>query len=161
MMAALVWVAGVIAEIMFHDIFAVSVLGVVLQTVLAAAIIACTYFVLDGVVSGIRAVLKKRENRQREYDEKVFRLLEEKLSEQNRIAKATYVVVRKLEKAAGDPGPGREDEIISLLHELRDSMEKEIPSVPVEEVLSEHQKTALELLQTRAKEKRVKAGDED
>lgn len=58
MMAALVWVAGVIAEIMFHDIFAVSVLGVVLQTVLAAAIIACTYFVLDGVVSGIRAVLK-------------------------------------------------------------------------------------------------------
>ena len=50
-LSALVWVAGVLAEVVFHESLSNSVLGLVLSIIVAAIVIAATYFIIDGVNS--------------------------------------------------------------------------------------------------------------
>lgn len=94
-MSVLVGLAGILAQIVFRETLASSVLGVVLSIILAVIILCCTYFTLDGLQRSSMAVRKREENRKREYDEKLFRLLNKKLSDQVKLEKGIYSLLAK------------------------------------------------------------------
>ena len=54
LLSALVCVAGVLAEIIFHDVFTATVIGVVLSILLSIIILSAAYFVLDGFYSVLK-----------------------------------------------------------------------------------------------------------
>ena len=81
-LAALVWVAGILAEIMFRDTFSSSILGICFSLILAAIVIVATYFVIDGFSYMLANVRKNSEKKQKEYQEKMFAGLDSKLDEE-------------------------------------------------------------------------------
>ncbi len=87
-LSILVGIAAFLAELIFRDILSSSTIGVILSVVLAAIILCCTYFVVDGIQSSVSSARKKEENRKREYDEKLYRLLNKRLSEIVKMQKA-------------------------------------------------------------------------
>ena len=89
-LSALVWVAGVLAEVVFHESLSNSVLGLVLSIIVAAIVIAATYFIIDGVNSVLIKQRKETEDRQHEYQERMFRMLDDKLEEQINIERSVY-----------------------------------------------------------------------
>lgn len=107
-LSILVGFAGILAEIIFHDTLSASVIGVVLSVVLAVIILCCTYFAAIDIQRSFHAMHKRDERRRREYDEKLFRLLNRKLSEQIRLEKGIYALLAKSRKEgfAGNPGAG-------------------------------------------------------
>ncbi len=80
-LSIVVGVAALLAELIFRNTLSSSTIGVILSVVLAAVILCCTYFVVDGIQSSVSSARKKEENRKREYDEKLYRLLNKRLSE--------------------------------------------------------------------------------
>lgn len=89
-LSILVGLAGVLAELIFHNTLSSSVIGMVLGVVLAVIILCCTYFALDGMGYSLSSARKKEERRKREYDEKIYRLLDKRLGEQVKLEKAIY-----------------------------------------------------------------------
>ena len=94
--SAIVWIAGVLAEVIFHDELSASMLGIILSVVLAFIVIMTTYFVIDGVNSVLLRERAEADERQREYQDKMFKLLEEKLNEQLKFEKAIYACVKSV-----------------------------------------------------------------
>lgn len=94
-LSTIVGLAGFLAELIFRDALSGSVPGVVMSVILAAIVLFCAYLALDGLSRGMASVRKKEENRKREYDEKVFRLLNRRLSEIVKFQKATYAALVK------------------------------------------------------------------
>ncbi len=80
-LSIVVGMAALLAEIIFRNIFNSSTIGVILSVVLALVILCCTYLVVDGLMNSASVARKKEENRKREYDEKMYRLLNKRLSE--------------------------------------------------------------------------------
>lgn len=95
LLSALVSFTGILAEFIFHETLTGSALGVVLSVVLAVIIICCAYFAMDGLQKSISAMHKREENRKREFDEKLFRLLNKKLCEQVKLQKGIYALLAK------------------------------------------------------------------
>lgn len=104
-LSMLVGLAGFLAELIFHETLTSSVLGVILSIVLAAVVLMCTYFMIDGLMRSVAAMHKKEENRKREYDEKLYRLLDKKLTEQIKLEKGIYVMLAKSAKDKEDEKP--------------------------------------------------------
>ena len=48
-LSALVGVAGILSEIMFHYIMTTSIAGIVLSVVLTVIVVASVYFTMDGI----------------------------------------------------------------------------------------------------------------
>lgn len=94
-MSILVGLSGFLAEIIFRETLTSSIPGVILSVVLAAIILCCTYFAMDGLQKSFLAIHKREENRRREYDEKLFRLLNKKLSDQVKLEKGIYSLIAK------------------------------------------------------------------
>ena len=90
LLSILVGMAGILAELIFHNTLSSSVFGMVLCVVLALVILCCAYFALDGISYSMSAARKKEERRRREYDEKLYRLLNRRLSEQVKLEKAIF-----------------------------------------------------------------------
>ena len=97
-LSAVVALAGILAEGIFHETLTASVLGMVLSVVLALIILCCAYFALDGLQKELQATRKREETRRREYDEKVYRLLDRRLEEQVKLSKAMYLQLSKVQK---------------------------------------------------------------
>lgn len=94
----IVWMAGILAELMFHDIFTKSVMGVVLSIILALIILVLTYYVVDGLVaihdeSRIVMVEEQKElvdyqkKSQQEHQKKMMLRLDVRLEEQLELSK--------------------------------------------------------------------------
>ena len=113
--SALVWIAGVLAEVIFHDELTSSMLGIVLSIVLAFIVIITTYFIIDGVNSVLRRERAEAEERQREYQDKMFNLLEEKLTEQLKFEKAIYACVKSVKDT--DEGDASLQDVIQAVND--------------------------------------------
>lgn len=103
-LSALVWTAGMLAEILFHDTFVQSFSGLILGTILAVIIIAATYFVIDGINAAIQAE-HIREEEQRNQTKKLVQILEEEMAEQLRFEKAIYACVKQDRELGGHCEP--------------------------------------------------------
>lgn len=113
-LSALVWTAGMLAEILFHDTFVQSVSGLILGIILAVIIIASTYFVIDGINEVIRAGLA-REEEQKKQTEKLVQMLEEEMAERLRLEKEIYACVKQNNDGDGNHEP-------EALHEMVDAI---------------------------------------
>lgn len=109
-LSTIVGLAGFLAEFIFRDALTGSVAGVIMSVILAAIILFCAFFALDGLSQSLASVRKKEENRKREYDEKVFRLLNRRLSEIVKFQKATYATLVKGKAKVAETTTTSEDE---------------------------------------------------
>lgn len=80
-LAGLVWVAGVLAAILFQNVFASSRLGVILGIFLAVVILIATYFVIDG----IRLMIQNRSDteilHQQAYEDKMIEMMQHEIED--------------------------------------------------------------------------------
>lgn len=94
LLSALVCVAGVLAEIIFHDILSSTVIGVVLSIILSVIVLAAAYFVLDGIYSFLTVDREVGKKQQEEYEQRIYGILNELLQ----FEKAIYKEVRTLQQ---------------------------------------------------------------
>lgn len=92
LMSALVCVAGILAEIMFHDVLSSSVGGVVLSVALAVIVLAAAYFVLDGLYSFLTADREVNKKHQEEYEQRIYGVMNELLQFEKAIYKEVHVL---------------------------------------------------------------------
>lgn len=101
LLSALVCVAGVLAEIIFHDVLKDSIAGVVLSIVLAVIVLVAAYFVLDGIYSFLIFDREVNKKHQEEYEQRIYSILNELLQ----FEKAVYKEVRALQQPEQDVKP--------------------------------------------------------
>ena len=94
LLSALVCVAGILAEIMFHDVLSTSVPGVVLSIALAVIVLVAAYFVLDGLYAFLTVDREKNKKHQEEYEQRIYSILNELLQ----FEKAVYKEVHALQQ---------------------------------------------------------------
>lgn len=113
-LSIVVGVAALLAEIIFRNTFSSSTIGVILSVVLALVILCCTYLVVDGLQNCASVARKKEENRKREYDEKLYRLLNKRLSEIVRLQKEALgeKVYRDVEDTGSENIPDANQEFL-------------------------------------------------
>lgn len=128
LLSVIVWVAGLMSEIIFHDALSGSIPGIVLGIVIAVIVIVATYFVIDGIITDINNSREKEWKEKASYYGKKFQALSNKLDEQIRLEKSVYdklddilVISRgQMEKAAEsmfaspDNSSGRAEGAITL-----------------------------------------------
>ncbi|MCI9078272.1 MAG: hypothetical protein HFH68_05010 [Lachnospiraceae bacterium] len=90
LLSVIVWVAGLMSEIIFHDALSGSIPGIVLGMVIAVIVIIATYFIIDGIITDINNNKEKEWNKKTGYYEKKFQALSNKLDEQIRLEKSVY-----------------------------------------------------------------------
>lgn len=89
-LSVIVWVAGLMSEIIFHDALSGSIPGIVLGIVIAIIVIVATYFIIDGIITDINNSREKEWNRKTGYYDKKFQALSNKVDEQIRLEKSVY-----------------------------------------------------------------------
>lgn len=94
LLSALVCVAGVLAEIMFHDVLTSTIIGVVLSVILAVISLTAAYFVLDGLYAFLTIDREMGRKHQEEYEQRIYGILNELLQ----FEKAIYKEVRALQQ---------------------------------------------------------------
>lgn len=94
LLSALVCVAGILAEIMFHDVLSTSVPGVVLSIALAVIVLIAAYFVLDGLYAFLTIDREMSKKHQEEYEQRIYSILNELLQ----FEKAVYKEVHALQQ---------------------------------------------------------------
>lgn len=92
LMSALVCIAGVLAEIMFHDVLSTSVAGVVLSVALAVIVLIAAYFVLDGLYSFLTVDREMNKKHQEEYEQRMYGIMNELLQFEKAIYKEVHVL---------------------------------------------------------------------
>ena len=89
-MSAIVWVAGVLAEVIFRDALSKSIFGIVLSIIIAVIVLIATYFIIDG----INTILSNRGSDAWDklygYQERMFQMLNTKLEEQISLERSIY-----------------------------------------------------------------------
>ena len=89
-MSAIVWVAGVLAEVIFRDALSKSIFGIVLSIIIAVIVLVATYFIIDG----INTILSNRGSDAWDklygYQERMFQMLNTKLEEQISLERSIY-----------------------------------------------------------------------
>ena len=89
-MSAIVWVAGVLAEVIFRDALSKSIFGIVLSVIIAVIVLVATYFIIDG----INTILSNRGSDAWDklygYQERMFQMLNTKLEEQISLERSIY-----------------------------------------------------------------------
>lgn len=90
LLSVIVYVAGLMSEIIFHDALAGSIPGIVLGIVIGIIVIVAAYFTIDGIITDINNSKEKEWNKKAGYYEKKFQALNNKLDEQIRLEKSVY-----------------------------------------------------------------------
>ena len=90
LLSVIVWVAGLMSEIVFHDALSESIFGIVLSIIIAVIVILATYFIIDGIRADLNSRREKEWDKQTSYYEKKFQMLSNKLDEQIRLEKSVY-----------------------------------------------------------------------
>lgn len=93
-LSAFVVVSGILAEIIFRDIFSKSFAGVALSIALAVVVLAAFYFTVDGIYSMASLYKERASERQKEYEQRVYNVLNEQLKFQ----KVVYGEVKNLQQ---------------------------------------------------------------
>ncbi len=94
--AGMVWVAGVLAMILFRDAFTGSGYGIVLGLILSVLILVATYFVIDGIWK-IRNRQLERESLQRQaYEDKMLELAQDEMKRMEEAINDTTMRTAKL-----------------------------------------------------------------
>lgn len=88
--SAIVCVAGILAEIIFQDIMSKSVFGVILSIILAVVILATAYFTVDGIRTFLLLEREKATEREKEYEQRLYGVLNEQLHFQKEIYRGVY-----------------------------------------------------------------------
>lgn len=101
LLSALVCVAGVLAEIMFHDVLTSTITGVALSVILAVISLTAAYFVLDGLYAFLTIDREMGKKHQEEYEQRIYGILNELLQ----FEKAIYKEVRALQQINMEAGP--------------------------------------------------------
>lgn len=94
MLSAFVAVSGILAEIIFRDIFSKTFVGVALSIALAVVVLAAFYFAVDGVYCMAGLYRDNAFQRQKEYEQRVYNVLNEQLKFQ----KVVYSEVKNLQQ---------------------------------------------------------------
>lgn len=92
LLSALVCVAGVLAEIMFHDVLTGTIPGVVLSVVLAVISLTAAYFVLDGLYAFLTIDREMSKKHQEEHEQRIYGILNELLQFEKAIYKEVHVL---------------------------------------------------------------------
>ncbi|MCH5268597.1 MAG: hypothetical protein J1E62_09685 [Lachnospiraceae bacterium] len=99
-LAGLVWVAGVLAAILFQNVFASSRMGVILGILLAIVILIATYFAIDG----IRIMIQTRSDteilQQQAYEDKMIELMQHEI--QGKMVETMQQEFEELQKGYAD-----------------------------------------------------------
>lgn len=95
-MSAIVWTAGLLAEVIFHDALSKSIFGIVLSIVIAIIVIIATYFTLDGINAVLSGKSKETLDKQMTYQEQMFKALNNKLDEHVKLGQAVYEKLDKI-----------------------------------------------------------------
>lgn len=94
LLSFLVFIAGILAEIIFRDVLAKSAFGVVLSVLLAVVIIVLAYFFYDGFYSFLTAEREMDKKLQEEYDQKLYSILNEQLQFEKAIYKEVHALMQ-------------------------------------------------------------------
>ncbi len=97
-LSAFVAVSGILAEIIFRDIFSKSFVGVALSIALAVVVLAAFYFAVDDVYCMVGLYRDKASERQKEYEQRVYSVLNEQLKFQ----KVVYNEVKNLQQQVSE-----------------------------------------------------------
>lgn len=116
-LSVIVWVAGLMSEIIFHDALSGSIPGIVLGIVIAVIVVVAAYFIIDGIITDINNSREKEWKKKTVYYEKKIQALSNKIDEQIRLEKSVYdklddilVISRgQMEKAAESMFAAQED----------------------------------------------------
>lgn len=100
LLSALVCVAGILAEIMFHDVLTSTIPGVALSVVLAVISLTAAYFVLDGLYAFLTIDREIGKKHQEEFEQRIYGILNELLQ----FEKAIYKEVRALQQINAEAG---------------------------------------------------------
>lgn len=95
-MSAIVWTAGLLAEVIFHDALSQSIFGIVLSIVMAIIVIIATYFTLDGINAVLSGKSKETLDKQLASQEQMFKALNNKLDEHVKLGQAVYEKLDKI-----------------------------------------------------------------
>lgn len=90
LLSVIVWMAGLLSEIIFHDALSGSIFGIVLSIIIAVIVILATYFIIDGIRAALNSKSEEAWDKQVGYYEKKFQMINNKLDEQIRIEKSVY-----------------------------------------------------------------------
>lgn len=93
-LSSFVCLAGILAQIMFHDILSKDVYGVIISIVLSVIIMISFYFVFDGIECLLQQVKDRDAEHQKEYEKRLYNIL----SEQIKFQKATYSEVKDIQQ---------------------------------------------------------------
>lgn len=94
--AGLVWVAGVLAMILFRDVFTGSKLGIVLGLILAILILVATYFVIDGIWKMRQAQIEREELQRKAYEDKMCELVQDEMKQMEEAINDTTMRTAKI-----------------------------------------------------------------
>lgn len=89
-LSVIVWAAGLMSEIIFHDALSGSIFGIALSIIIAVIVTIAVYFTIDGIRTELNNKSQKEWDRQSGYYEKKFQALSIKLDEQIRLEKSVY-----------------------------------------------------------------------
>lgn len=95
-MSSIVWTAGLLAEVIFHDALSQSIFGIVLSIVMAIIVIIATYFTLDGINAVLSGKSKETLDKQLASQEQMFKALNNKLDEHVKLGQAVYEKLDKI-----------------------------------------------------------------
>lgn len=98
LLSFLVFIAGILAEIIFRDVLAKSAFGVVLSVLLAVVIIVLAYFFYDGFYSFLTAEREMDKKRQEDYEQKLYSILNEQLQFEKAIYKEVHALMQESEE---------------------------------------------------------------
>lgn len=119
--AGLVWVAGILALILFQDAFTASKTGMVLGLLLVVLILVAAYLAMEGIWK-LRQRERERDELQRQaFEEKVYELLQSEAGRVEQSANDTTMrtaklLVKYINKASQDT--------IQRIHTLEQRMQK-------------------------------------
>lgn len=118
-LSAFVGISGILAEIIFRDIFSKTFVGVALSIALAVVVLAAFYFAFDGAYCMVGLYKDKASMRQKEYEQRVYGVLNEQLKFQ----KVVYSEVKNLQQQVSEQQERMselsglsEDALVSLAH---------------------------------------------
>ncbi len=125
-LSVVVWMAGVLAEILFYRTLSSSYMGMAMSGVLALVVLCCTYFILDGINRSVRKARSAKELEQREQTDKLYQLLEDQI----KLQKAIYVMVKnnqEVEKKDSDgldideSGQSQHGRLVQMADQINDN----------------------------------------
>ncbi|MDD7403730.1 MAG: hypothetical protein SO170_08810 [Butyribacter sp.] len=157
--SALVCIAGLLAEIIFCDIMSKSVFGVILSIILAVVILTTAFFVIDGIRTFCLLEQQKNLEREKEYEQRLYGVLNEQLQFQKEIYRGVYSTqspdnLFEEEAAASEENTQSSEELIQAINDNTMTAAKTVAryvnksTTDIKEMAADNHTDVVRLLQT-------------